>query len=87
MEIWRLEKFRSGSQPLVGRCDDFPSRCRAAHALIDRPRNTIRHLRDNGLIRTIALDEHDQAVVLKDEGRDLLDANRRERDGGESQVF
>jgi len=50
-------------------------------------RDTVDHLRDQGLIRTIALDEHDQAVVLTNEGRDLLDANRRERDEGESQAF
>jgi hypothetical protein len=50
-------------------------------------RDTIDHLLDEGLIRTIALDEHDPAVVLTDEGRDLLDANRRERDEGESQAF
>ena len=50
-------------------------------------RDTIDHLRDQGLIRTIALGEHDQAVVLTDEGRDLLDANRRERDEGASQAF
>jgi len=49
--------------------------------------DTLDHLRDEGLIRTIALDDHDQAVVLTDEGRDLLDANRRERDEGESQAF
>jgi hypothetical protein len=50
-------------------------------------RDTIDHLPDEGLIRTIALDAHDQAVVLTDEGRDLLDANRRERDEGDSQAF
>ena len=50
-------------------------------------RDTIDHLRDEGLIQTIALDEHERAVVLTDEGRDLLDANRRERDEGESQAF
>ena len=46
-------------------------------------RDTIDHLRDEGLIRTIPLNEHDQAVVLTDDGRDLLEANRRERDEGE----
>ena len=50
-------------------------------------RDTIDHLRDEGLIRTIALGEHEQAVVLTDEGRDLLDANRRGRDEGEPQAF
>lgn len=49
--------------------------------------DTVAHLRDEDLIRTIALDQHAQAVVLTDEGRDLLDANRRERDEGESQAF
>jgi hypothetical protein len=34
-----------------------------------------------------ALGEHDQAVVLTNEGRHLLDANRRERDHGGSQEF
>lgn len=49
--------------------------------------DTLDHLRDEGLIRTIALGEHDQAVVLTNEGRHLLDANRRERDQGGSQAF
>jgi hypothetical protein len=39
------------------------------------------------LIRTIALGEHDQAVVLTNEGGHLLDANRRERDHGGFQEF
>src|SRR6185369_3068480 len=37
--------------------------------------------------RTVALGKHDRAVVLTDEGRDLLEANRRNRDEGESQAF
>jgi hypothetical protein len=50
-------------------------------------RDTLDHLRDEGLIRTVALGKHDRAVVLTDEGRDLLEANRRNRDEGESQAF
>ena len=57
------------------------------HELGGSDGDTLDHLRDEGLIRTIALDEHHQAVVLTDEGRDLLDANRRGRDEGESQAF
>jgi DNA-binding PadR family transcriptional regulator len=57
------------------------------HELGGSDGDTLDHLRDEGLIRTIALDEHDQSVVLTDEGRDLLDANRRGRDEGESQAF
>lgn len=44
------------------------------------PRNdTLAHLRDEGLIRFIAIDEHERAVVLTDDGRDVLDAHRCER--------
>jgi hypothetical protein len=53
----------------------------------DPDHDTLDHLRDQGLIRTIALGDDDRAVVLTKEGRDLLDANRRERDGGDSQEF
>jgi hypothetical protein len=49
--------------------------------------DTLDHLRDEGLIRTIALGEHDHAIVLTNEGRHLLDANRRERDEGGFQEF
>ena len=38
--------------------------------------DTLDHLRDEGLIRTIALGDHDQAIVLTNEGRHLLDAHR-----------
>ena len=45
------------------------------------PRNdTLEHLRDEGLIEFVAIKEG-RAVVLTDDGRDLLEANRRERDG------
>jgi hypothetical protein len=49
--------------------------------------DTLDHLRDEGLIRVIALGERERAVVLTAEGLDLLDANRRDRDEGESQTF
>lgn len=53
----------------------------------DRPadprQGDIRHLREQGLIRTIPLHGHrDVAVVLTDHGRDLLESHRRDRDGG-----
>ena len=50
-------------------------------------RDELDHLRDEGLIRTIALGEHERAVALTDEGRDLLEANRRDRNEGESQTY
>lgn len=42
--------------------------------------DTLEHLRDEGLIRFVAIDGDERAVTLTDEGRDLLEANRRERD-------
>src|SRR5262245_24124007 len=41
-----------------------------------KPRQSIRHLEDGGLIRRSPLDANDRAVVLTDRGRDLLEANR-----------
>ena len=42
-------------------------------------RRSLRHLEDEGLIRTSPLSSDDRAVVLTDRGRDLLEANRYER--------
>ena len=49
----------------------------------DPRKGDLRHLREQGLIRTVPLHGHrDVAVVLTDRGRDLLDSHRRDRDGG-----
>jgi len=50
-------------------------------------RDAFDHLRDEGLIRSIELNDGERAVVLTNEGRDVLEANRRHRDDGESQTF
>jgi hypothetical protein len=42
--------------------------------------DSLDHLREQGLIETVPIGEHDRGIVLTDEGRDLLDANRRDRD-------
>jgi hypothetical protein len=49
--------------------------------------DTLEHLRDEGLIRFVAINEDERAVVLTEDGRDLLEANRRERDEDERQEF
>jgi hypothetical protein len=41
-----------------------------------KPRQSIRHLKEEGLIRRSPLDANDRAVVLTERGRDLLEANR-----------
>ncbi len=40
-----------------------------------------RHLEREGLLQTSPLSSDDRAVVLTERGRDLLEANRHERDG------
>jgi hypothetical protein len=54
------------------------------------PRNgDLRHLREQGLIETVRIPGYrEQAVVLTDRGRDLLEANRdRDRDRGQTFYF
>jgi hypothetical protein len=41
--------------------------------------DTLEHLREEGLIRFVAINEDERAAVLTEAGRDLLEANRRER--------
>ena len=43
-------------------------------------RRSLKHLENEGLIRTSPLNSEDRAVALADRGRDLLEANRHERD-------
>jgi len=45
----------------------------------NNPRRSVRHLENEGLIRTSPLSFDDRAVALTDRGRDLLEANRYER--------
>ena len=50
-------------------------------------REGVRHLRDEGLVRSISLDGGERAVTLTDRGQHLLETHRRERDGGREQAF
>jgi hypothetical protein len=48
----------------------------------DPRKGDLRHLREQGLVRTIPIDgRRDVAVVLTDRGRNLLESHRRDRDG------
>jgi len=56
----------------------------------DPRKGDLRHLREQGLVRTVPLHGHrEHAVVLTDRGRDLLESHRRDRDGSRdhSQAF
>ncbi|MBW8868221.1 MAG: hypothetical protein JF610_12990 [Acidobacteria bacterium] len=47
---------------------------------IDPRSDSLDHLRHEGLLDTMPLDERDRGVVLTDRGRELLDMHRRDRD-------
>lgn len=50
-------------------------------------REDLRHLEKQGLIERVALDGRDRAAVLTDQGRDLLEHHRRDRDDDRRQAF
>ncbi len=47
----------------------------------------MRHLRDEGLIRSVSLDGRERALTLSKHGHHLLEAHRRERDDDREQAF
>jgi DNA-binding MarR family transcriptional regulator len=49
--------------------------------------DSLRHLRDEGLVRTMSLDGRERAVTLTPRGRRLLDAHRRDVGDGRHQAF
>ena len=49
---------------------------------LDPRSDSLDHLRDEGLVETIPLDERDRGVVLTDRGRELLNMHCRDRDDG-----
>jgi len=51
------------------------------------PRESLRHLRDEGLVRFVSLDGGERAVTLTDRGQRLLETHRRERDDRHEQAF
>lgn len=54
---------------------------------LDRRADSLEHLREEGLIRFVAIGRDERAAVLTDCGRDVLEANRRDRDDAEGQSF
>ena len=46
-----------------------------------------RHLRDQGLMRSVSLDGRERVVTLTDRGRSLLECHRRDRDDERRQEF
>ncbi len=63
---WRLSAHSAWS----------PSELSALRDDARKPRQSIRHLEEGGLIRRSPLDANDRAVVLTERGRDLLEADR-----------
>jgi hypothetical protein len=56
------------------------------HAL-DSDRDTLEHLRDEGLVETVDLGDDERGLTLTREGRDLLESHATERDNEPSQAF
>jgi hypothetical protein len=54
---------------------------------LDTNGDTVRHLRDEGLVETVDLGGDERGLILTKEGRDLLDSHTLERDGGTEQAF
>jgi hypothetical protein len=54
---------------------------------LDGPGRELRSFRQQGLIRTVPLNQHDGAVVLTEGGRRLLEGRQRERDPDRRQSF
>jgi hypothetical protein len=54
---------------------------------LDCRNDSLEHLIEQGLVRTVSLDGHDRGVILTDRGRGLLEANRRDRDDERQQEF
>lgn len=54
---------------------------------LDTDRDTLHHLRDEGLVETVDLGNEDRGLTLTKDGRDLLDSHTVERDGSSPQAF
>jgi hypothetical protein len=54
---------------------------------LDTDHDTVRHLRDEGLVDTVDLGGDERGLTLTKEGRDLLHSHTLERDGGTEQAF
>jgi hypothetical protein len=54
---------------------------------LDTDHDTVRHLRDEGLVETVNFGGGERGLTLTKEGRDLLHAHTLERDGGSEQAF
>ena len=79
---YELNRDDSRSLAIVGAFRAIPER-----DLGDARDNTVGHLRDEGLVRFLALDARDRVVTLTSRGRHLLDVHRLERDGRREQTF
>jgi hypothetical protein len=55
--------------------------------LPDACENSLRHLRDEGLVRSVSVNARECVLTLTERGRRLLESHRRDRDGGRRQGF
>lgn len=53
----------------------------------DARENSLRHLRDEGLVRFVSVNARERVLTLTERGRRLLESHRRDRDRGRPQGF
>jgi hypothetical protein len=81
---YALRRSESRTLSLIGSFRVISSRDLSDHdgRPLDPRRGDLRHLREQGLVRTIPIDgRRDVAIVLTERGRELLESHRRDRDG------
>jgi len=54
---------------------------------LDTAHDTLRHLRDEGLVESVDLGGHERGLTLTKAGRDLLESHALQRDDGTQQAF
>lgn len=79
--VYELHGEDSGTLAAVGTFRVVPEQD------LDTHHDTLRHLRDEGLVDTVDLGSDERGLTLTKEGRDLLDSHTLERDGEAPQAF
>ena len=81
--VYELNGEESRTLATLGAFRVVPERDLVEGSDADSVNDALDHLREQGLIDTVRIGDHDQGLVLTDRGHDLLESNRRDRESGE----
>ena len=84
-QVYELNGEDSRTLATVGAFRVVPERDLLADDDAHGSSDSLDHLREEGLIETVPIDDHERTIVLSDRGHDLLEANRRDRDQDEDE--